>query len=135
MVKSPILFATALVAGSSIVGSPAMAAELQKESLNPTSTRITLVSEKPILLARRGFFCKRNWSRRRCAFENYYWRRCRYYFSRRRCKRRFRRRFGFDNRFDRFDRRGRLRRRRFERRRRFDHYDRNFRHRRGDDDD
>ncbi len=104
MAKSSVLLAAALVASSSIIGLPTMAAELQEELPSSSRSSLTLVAEQPILLAGRGFKCNRFWNNRRCAFERYYFQRCRYYFSKDYCRYRFNRRFGFNHRFDRFGR-------------------------------
>lgn len=50
---------------------------------------------------RRGRFCRRSWSRRKCAFEKFYARKCQYRYRRRECKRIFSSRFDrYDDRFD-----------------------------------
>ncbi len=117
MAKTSVILATAIALGTTTL--PVSAASPGRQVSN-TDPAISLMEEtgSDQLLAgrrrsrgrynghrnrvqRRGRFCRRSWSRRKCAFEKFYARKCQYRYRRSDCKRIFSSRFDrYDDRFD-----------------------------------
>lgn len=121
MAKAAVILATALALGTTALPASALSANSQVPEANPA---ISLDASSGQLYAgrwhrrgryaghRRGIkrrrrFCRRSWSRRKCAFEKFYTRKCQYRYRRRDCKRIFYSRFDrydrYDDRFDVYD--------------------------------
>ncbi len=105
MTKVSVILATAMVLGTTALPVSAVSTSSKVSETTP-GIAITgddsgqLVADRRRILTRRGR-CRRSWSNRKCAFEQYYARRCRYKYSRRACRRIFRRQW--DRVEDRYD--------------------------------
>ncbi|WP_146242356.1 hypothetical protein [Acaryochloris thomasi] len=114
MAKAAIILATALALGTTALPASALSTQHQVSAANPDVSLTEGIGSGQLLAGRRrrrgrferhggSFkrrrgFCRRSWSRRKCAFEKFYARKCQYRYRRRECKR------IFYSRFDRYDR-------------------------------
>jgi hypothetical protein len=106
MAKAAVILATAFALG--VTALPVSAVSTSSNAPEATPSSSLTEGNSGELVAdrfrrnrfRRQGFCSRSWSRRRCAFEKFYARRCQYEYSRRKCYRIFDRQA---SRFDRYD--------------------------------
>jgi hypothetical protein len=120
MAKAAVILATALTLGTTALPVSAVSPNTQNSETNAAISLIGDAGSGQLIadrwrrrgrfdghggnFERRDGFCRRSWSRRKCAFEKFYARKCQYRYRYSECKRIFSRRFDrYDDRSDVYD--------------------------------